>query len=93
MAENPKLSLTLSVLDSYFDRTTVLLAYLSDILELVEEPFGAVSSHVLRSEDSPAFEALMSTTYVSTTGTSPRKFKVYEPMMNMRDVSVLLHSV
>ena len=93
--ENPKLSLTLSVLDSYFDRTTTLLTYLSDILELVdsEEPFEGISGHVLRSKDSPAFEALVNTTYVSTKGAAPCKFKVYEPIMNMCDVSILLYSV
>ena len=91
--ENPKLSLTLSVLDSYFHRTTTLLTYLFDILQLVEEPLEGVSGHLLRSLDSPAFGALVNTTYVSTADTAPCKFKVYEPMMNMCEVGISLYSV
>ena len=91
--ENPRLGLRVSVLESFFDKTTKLLTYLSNILEPTEEPFEVISQHILQPNNSPTFEAFMNTTYVSTTGMVPRAFKVYKPMMNMHDVSVLLYTM
>ena len=77
---------TLSVLNAYFDQTSALLPYLTDILDL-EDRSNNISSHIVQLEDGPSYKDLIKNTYVSTTGTIQAKFKVYEPGMGMHEVS------
>lgn len=90
-AVDSRQTLTLSVLDAYFGETTVLLSYLSEKLVILD---GRTSEYLLRDTDSLAYRTLISTTYVAfkpSTVDSNNKppFKVYPPMMYMREVGLL----
>lgn len=93
MTENSRVTVTQSVLDLYFSQTANMLAYLSELLEPVSGHNGSISEYLFNPADPPAYRALVSTTYValklsSADNSSRRRFKVYEPMVYMRDVSL-----
>ena len=91
MAGNAKLSVTLSILNSYFSETGDMLSYLSELLEPVPGHDGSISEYLLTHSDSPAYRALISTSYVASKTLADagykRRFKIYPPMVYMRDVS------
>jgi hypothetical protein len=92
MAVASRPSLTLSILRSYFGETNDMMSYLSERLELTDGDYGSIPQHLLRDIDSPTYRALISTAYVASKistvdNGNKRLFKVYQPIMYMREVS------
>jgi hypothetical protein len=90
-AVDPRPTLTLSVLNAYFGETTDLLSYLS---ERLVTRHGRTSEYLLRDTDSLAYRTLISTAYVASNpstvdSNNKAPFKVYPPMMYMREVGLL----
>jgi hypothetical protein len=89
----PRPSLTLAILNSYFDETSELMTYLVERLDPVGIDCGNILEYLLRDADSPSYRAFIGTTYIglktSTVGNNGnRRFAIYPPMMYMRDVSL-----
>lgn len=97
MSQVPSRSLTLAVLDVYFDEVLVLREYLAQIL--VTQPADAstgegADSSLLRQGDSQEYNELLTTSYVGlrSTGTESRpRFMQVQPLMYMRDVIQKAH--
>lgn len=97
MAENRRLPVTLSVLNSYFSKTADMMAYLSELLEPIDDHGGSISEYLLNSADSSAYVSLIRTTYVASKlspvdNNGGKRFKFYTPMVYMRDVSLKWYS-
>ena len=88
----PRPSLTLAILNSYFDETSELMTYLVERLDPVGIDCGNILKYLLRDADSPSYCTFIGTTYIglkTTVGNNGnRRFAIYPPMMYMRDVSL-----
>jgi hypothetical protein len=91
MRPEPRTPLTTSLLRAYYSNVKDLRTYLTELLEpeLSDDNNGAQHNFLPNVDDSPPYRALVDTTFVGSElpQTVPRRFRVFTPMMYMREAS------
>lgn len=98
MSSAPRQSLTLAVLNLYFDEVVPLGRYLHEILDLSSHSSDSPNSGtslILADDDPQLYRDLLKTSYVGLkSGASQRpSFTVTPPLMYMRDVSSRAYNI
>jgi hypothetical protein len=88
MSSVPRQSLTLTILDLYFDEVVPLKRYLHEILKTSDSPNPGIPA-IIANDEPQSYCDLLNTSYVGLkSDTSQRpSFVVTPPLMYMRDVS------